>query len=76
MKLDEIKTTQSTTSHAQLEEFLKDGWTIVGTEEFMEGGEPPLKKTRYILGHMKPDQKLPAVLLEVYKALADAQRRR
>ena len=76
MNFNEIKTTQSTINQVQLEEFLQAGWTLIGTEEFTEGDEPPLKKTRYVVGHANPDQKLPEALLKIYKSLADAKLRK
>jgi len=69
----QVKTTDSTTSHLDLDSFVKAGWQIIGTEEFMEG-DPPLKQTRYILGHPNPKQPPPkdvekfrAALIESYK---------
>ncbi|HEY5743772.1 MAG TPA: hypothetical protein VIS99_14675 [Terrimicrobiaceae bacterium] len=76
MNLTEIKTTQSVTSQSQLEAFLVDGWTIVGTEEFTEGDEPPLKKTSYVVGHTNRVQALPESIRIIYHALAEANKRR
>lgn len=74
MKLEDTKMTDSTTENLQLDSFLKEGWIIIGTDEFMHG-DPPLKKTRYHLGHQNPNQTAPEWIQKLRQSLIEAQKR-
>ena len=71
MKLEDVKITDSTTNQQELESFLKEGWAIIGSEEFMEG-DPPLKKTKWNVGHDNGEQRAPEWIIKVRKIIVEA----